>query len=268
MIHFYLHSYGEHDEKNKIGPCTWPHFDLLFVHEGEILLRFLKRDQLRLTSNQGVLIYPLTHFQGYSVSPLSKTSVQHFNIDEEAPNLPIVFQHLVGKKQGYEAYKGDYSDSLFYNIDLTIRWASHDQDPFLHDLRTASMTLIFGELKSNLFQKRKTSHHELAIEQLITQLRENWQAHSMNVDQMATEVGLSTSHFRSLFKEYVGTSPGRFLFNLRMLEAKRYLRETVIPIKEISERLGYNNLSHFYRAFKTHEGKSPKEYRRQNIIRG
>ncbi len=268
IINFYLHSYGEHDENNKIGPVTWPHFDLLFIHEGDVFLRLMERDHVRLNARQGVLIYPLTPFQGYAITPVAKTSVQHFDLNEEANYKPNVLRELIGKKHGYEVFQGEYSENLFRNIDLTIRWASYEDDPFLYDLRVAAMVLVLGELKSQKFQKRKMSHHEEAIAELVDRLRVSWHAHSMSVDNMASEVGLSTSHFRALFRDYVGTSPGQFLFNLRMLEAKRFLRETVIPIKDISERLGYKNLSHFYRAFKSHEGLSPKEYRNKNIIRG
>lgn len=268
IIHFYLHSYGEHNEHNKIGPVTWPHFDLLMVHEGEVFLRLFDRDVVRLNAGQGILIYPLTPFQGYAITPVAKTSVQHFDINPEAPYLPEVLKSLAGKKRDYEVLQGPYSDHVFRNIELTIRWAAHQDDPYIYDLRLAAMILCLGELKSPKFQKRQMSQHEAAIAQLVERLRVNWQAHSMSIDDMAAEVGLSNSHFRQLFRNYVGTSPGQFLFNLRMLEAKRYLRETLIPIKEISERLGYKNLSHFYRAFKTHEGISPKQFRNQYLIRG
>ncbi|MBI1390295.1 MAG: helix-turn-helix domain-containing protein [bacterium] len=267
-IHFYLHSYGEHDENNKIGPVTWPHFDLLFVHEGEIFLHLLEGDHIRLGERQGVLIYPLTPFQGYALTEIARTSVQHFDINKDAHYKPQVVQSLLGKSRGYEIFQGEYSPNLFHNIDLTIRWATYEDDPFLYDLRVAAMVLVLGELKSKKFQKRKMNHHEEAIADLVDRLRVNWRAHGMSVDDMAREVELSTSHFRALFRNFVGASPGQFLFNLRMLEAKRYLRETLTPIKEISEKLGYKNLSHFYRAFKSHESISPREYRDKNIIRG
>lgn len=267
-IHFYLHSYGEHDESNKIGPVTWPHYDLLFIHEGEVFLQILENNHVRLSAGQGILIYPLTPFQGYAVTPSAKTSVQHFGLNKDANYQPQVVKNLIGKRHDYEIFQGEYSDNLFRNIDLTIRWASYEDDPFLYDLRVAAMVLVLGELKSKKFQKRKMNHHEEAIADLVDRLRISWQAHSMSIDDMAAEVGLSSSHFRALFRNFVGASPGQFLFNLRMLEAKRFLRETLVPIKEISERMGYKNLSHFYRAFKSHEGISPKEYRNKNIIRG
>ncbi len=239
IINFYLHSYGEHDDNNKIGPVTWPHFDLLFVREGEIFLQLLERDSIRLSAGQGVLIYPLTRFHGYSITPIAKTSVQHFDFNKDAKYRPYVIQSLIGKSHEYEIYQDEYSDNLFRNIDLTIQWASYEDDPFLYDLRVAATVLILGELKSKKFQKRKRSRHEEIIANLVDRLRSSWQAHSMSVDDMASEVGLSNSHFRALFRNYVGASPGQFLFSLRMLEAKRFLRETVIPIKDISERLGY-----------------------------
>lgn len=268
MISFYLHSYGQHDAHHHIGPCTWPHYDLLFVHEGDVFLTLMKRHELRLSSGQGILIYPLTHFEGYSITEISKTSVQHFDIDADVANLPRVIQQVAGKTHGYELFKGGYSERLWQNIELAIRWKSYDNDPVIHDLRVANFTLILGELKTHAFQVKTQDIHALAIEELVRELRENVQRRIPSLDEMAHQLGFSTSHFRALFKKHVGVSPGRFLKDLRTLEAKRCLQETVLPIKEISDRLGFANLSHFYRAFKTEVGATPSQYRKQYIIRG
>lgn len=268
MIHFYLHSYGQHDEKNKIGPCIWPHFDLLFVHEGEISMQLMKRDHVVLSGGQGILIYPLTHFQGYSVTPVTKTSVQHFGVDPDDKFLPVIFQKLAGKQRDYELFKADHTPLLTSHIASAIQWASLDPEPVLHDMRVAILTLILGELQSNVFEKHSNTHYSLAMDQLIRWMRDNLTNPNLTLKEMADRIGLSTSHFRAVFKSYSGSSPGRFLFNMRMLEAKRYLRETILPIKEISERLGYSNLTHFYRAFKVHDGRSPHEYRTLFITRG
>ena len=47
----------------------------------------------------------------------------------------------------------------------------------------------------------------------------------------------------------------------RMLNAANYLKNSNLPIYEISEKSGYNNLTFFYKKFKEYYGLSPQEYR-------
>jgi AraC-like DNA-binding protein len=42
------------------------------------------------------------------------------------------------------------------------------------------------------------------------------------------------------------------------------LRDTMMPISEIYERVGFNDPAHFGRQFRKYYGVPPSEYRRQN----
>ena len=55
-----------------------------------------------------------------------------------------------------------------------------------------------------------------------------------------------------------------YLIDLRMKLAKELLRTTTLPLKDISEQVGYYNVSSFIRRFKTHEGITPNSYRFQH----
>ena len=46
--------------------------------------------------------------------------------------------------------------------------------------------------------------------------------------------------------------------------AKKWLIETNMTVKEISQRLQYNNPQNFIRFFKKKENKTPGEYRKEN----
>jgi len=39
------------------------------------------------------------------------------------------------------------------------------------------------------------------------------------------------------------------------------LRDTVLPVTEIMNRVGYQDSTHFWRTFRKHIGQSPSEYR-------
>ena len=49
----------------------------------------------------------------------------------------------------------------------------------------------------------------------------------------------------------------------KLLLAKQYLRNTRLPVKEISQRLGFCDPYYFSNCFKRQEGVCPRDYRRR-----
>ena len=79
--------------------------------------------------------------------------------------------------------------------------------------------------------------------------------------EIAKEYGVSISYLAHLFKDTTGVPIMRYLLNCRINEAKKYLTQTVMPIKEIAEKCGFNDSSNFGRTFKKETGCSPRQYR-------
>ncbi len=62
------------------------------------------------------------------------------------------------------------------------------------------------------------------------------------------------------FKRIYGQTVTGYINMLKEKEAKRLLRENVLSITEISEKLGFSSIHYFCRFFKKSTGQSPKEY--------
>lgn len=80
--------------------------------------------------------------------------------------------------------------------------------------------------------------------------------------ELANELGYSEGHFSRLFQATVGCSFTEYVVAKKMAWAEEILRSTAIPIKEIAFELGYEVSADFSRAFRSHGGISPREYRR------
>jgi len=76
----------------------------------------------------------------------------------------------------------------------------------------------------------------------------------------APDTTLSYSYFRRLFQEYYRMSPGQYLDQLRMAEAKKLLHLGQKQIKAIAEELGFESPYYFSHFCKKHEGVSPKYF--------
>lgn len=82
-----------------------------------------------------------------------------------------------------------------------------------------------------------------------------------SAEDIAKNLGISYSGFRRAFKELTGTSPSKYMLELKLNEAKLLLYNTNLPIKEISYSLNFENPDYFPIFFKKRTGKTPSEYR-------
>lgn len=80
-------------------------------------------------------------------------------------------------------------------------------------------------------------------------------------DEIARTVNLSVPRLRALFKAETGESLARYQKAMRMRKAVRLLEETFLNVKEITQRVGILDESHFVRDFKRIYGLSPTKYR-------
>ena len=79
---------------------------------------------------------------------------------------------------------------------------------------------------------------------------------------VAQQLGLSTSHFRYLFKQATGQPFHKYLVSLRLEKARRMLVEQGLPVSTVAKAVGFSALSHFSRAFAQRFSVSPTSLRR------
>ena len=84
---------------------------------------------------------------------------------------------------------------------------------------------------------------------------------TVEIQDLAAMVSLSSSRLSHLFKAETGMSLQSFLSNCRLAIAEDLLRSTAMPIKEISYSAGYLHTPSFVRAFRNRFGTSPTAYR-------
>lgn len=98
---------------------------------------------------------------------------------------------------------------------------------------------------------------------VILELLEYINAHfneDIGLNELADRAKMSTAYLSVLFKTEVGTSYVKYLTELRIRQAKKYLKDGY-KVNEVSEMVGYNNYRYFCDIFKKHEGKTPSEYK-------
>ena len=106
--------------------------------------------------------------------------------------------------------------------------------------------------------------HAAILEKAALFMRNNLQE-SLLIEKIAWQAGFSESHFRKLFRKFYGISPGSFLQYIRISQAKELMVYSSRSQTEIAELCGYETVHSFSKAFKKHEGISPRQYRNYGI---
>ncbi len=84
----------------------------------------------------------------------------------------------------------------------------------------------------------------------------------IKIPYLASLEHLSVSRYNFLFKKQMGSSPKRYILELRMSGAADLLLSTDLPIKQISDMCGYPDAQFFAKTFKAYFGVSPTQYRK------
>lgn len=88
-------------------------------------------------------------------------------------------------------------------------------------------------------------------------------ASAASVRDLARQLHMSESHFCHSVKEALGVAPMTYLREQRLARARVLLHTTTLSIEEIALRLGYDEPTSFFRAFKRATGTTPGAYRQQ-----
>jgi len=137
--------------------------------------------------------------------------------------------------------------------------------------------LKFCEFLTRLFRAREQEHVTLVgkvmepsfcskadplFEPVIAFMRNNMNK-TITLDMIADIVCLEKTYFSKKFKEKYGSSPIRFLNDMRLFKAKELLKYSDMNITQISEQTGFQSLHYFSRFFTQKEGISPYEFRQK-----
>lgn len=263
MVRFLLHSYGRFDARHRIGPAVWPHFDILYVHSGAITVRW-GRESATVRRDEGLLIFCHTPFEGEALTATARASVQHFTL--EGCTDPILSK-LEGRTRGALHFRAADHPGLSRDIVRAIALAAEAPGPYTDALRTAQLQLILGVILPGL---KSGARRARSLPEPLREVLDWAAAHvdDLSIASLAVRAGYSPSHFRALFEKHLALSPGQYFRQLKLNEAKRLLRETRLPVKQIAAQLGFSDAVAFHRSFASYTKRTPGWYRRLHTPQG
>lgn len=165
-------------------------------------------------------------------------------------------------------------DSVILNVetDDALHAFFNSVIPYFLNHGQANKTLLelkFKELILNVVHNSGNNHIAAYFNSLqsdtvgdnIRHIMEENFYYNLGLGEFAKLSGCSLSVFKRRFSEYFKTTPGKWLLERRLQHALGLINTTKKTFSEISFECGFENASHFSRAFKQQFGNSPAYYR-------
>ena len=192
-------------------------------------------------SDNGAISYYYVHFTG---SEVEKTL------------------HALGLNASAAVYTAGHSDAAAEAF-AEIFEAYTENDEF----RNLAAGIAVKSALIALARARMGGKCRSSIERSLAYIRASY-TDDIRIPQLAAMDGLSVSRYNAVFREHTGTSPIKFITELRLGHACTLLLSTDLPIGNIGAMVGYPDNHFFSKIFKSYMGLTPKEYRARALKGG
>ena len=239
--------------------------DLDLKVEGESL--HLTRDSLLFVSPGATseMVFQPATTAGTAVATSAQLLCFHASGDWLRASFPAVFdaasRAFGTARESITARIRQLADTLAVEV-LNDQFLSHERLEFmLQELMLSIVETYLARRQSGARLWRGSPFADNRIRKALALLR----AHpnkEVNMNDLASQVGLSRSRFYDLFQTSTGRSPRSYLDMLCVESAIAKLSSGSAKIAEVSAELGFSAQSNFTRFFQQQVGIPPSEYRR------
>jgi len=112
----------------------------------------------------------------------------------------------------------------------------------------------------NKAEERTQSQYKNISDEIIHIVQQEFDS-DLTLNYIADKLHYNANYLSSIFRKETNMAFSDYLTLFRINKAKKWLEETDITVKEIAEKLNYNNSQNFIRSFRKVEGTTPGKYR-------
>ena len=128
------------------------------------------------------------------------------------------------------------------------------------------MQVLFTYIIRNIHQcQSEYLFHDIreSLPKVLEYLNQNYNK-KITIEDVANENYYNAAYLGRMFKQYYGINFTSYLHQKRIDRSLQMLRDTDLPIDQISRHVGYNDKKNFYYIFKKSIGVTPNVYRKQH----
>lgn len=160
------------------------------------------------------------------------------------PELPTVFVPV-------------HKEQCLKLMQLLSIYSTNRHSDIIHSIIMEFLCLVAADAYGLLHEEHSVPY-DFAY---VCSYMQNHYSTNLTSRQLASLIHLNESYFIREFKKQIGTTPMRYLLEIRMDNAKLLLLNTELPINEIAIRCGFCDASYFTYLFKKSFQMTPRGYR-------
>ncbi len=231
------------------------------LHKGELLFLNQNAVQEILPAEKqdiGVNFIILPEFFNYALGMMA---------EEESQLRKFVVDCLTGKNEEVSYLHFKVADVLpIQNLVENLIWTLLNRQQNKRSINEITMGLLLLQLMNHM-DTVETNHHskgQLLTMQVLQFIDANYKDGELS--ELAVRLHYDLAFLSKSIKKYTGSTYTELLQSKRLSQATYLLTHTAMQVSDISEAVGYENISYFHRVFKKKYGISPRIYRINNQI--
>lgn len=165
---------------------------------------------------------------------------------------------LTGLSSENPVFHYDEDDKLAHLLHAIVET---DTTRLSGDVRQLSWLMAFLAELIDKFGKVPPEHKKgyRYVEKSVRFIDFNY-SRSINIDDIASHVGISRSHLYRLFMEHFSLPPNEYLIRYRISKAAQMLEDGGVSVSEAAFSCGFADQLYFSRVFKKYKGVPPSRY--------
>ena len=124
----------------------------------------------------------------------------------------------------------------------------------------AELYQIIYNMEQEYFSEYLSTDKLEIIKPGIEYIHQEYTKQHISIEELSDMCGITSEYFRKIFRTYYGTSPIKYINELKISHAKELLASGMYSVTEAAFQSGYTDISFFSREFKKNTDLSPKEY--------
>lgn len=174
--------------------------------------------------------------------------------------------HLLPPGLDYVYPTGKYAELFTACFDRMIPEFEKKEQFYAEITQNLALTMImymFRLINENNRDSDQLLQSNTNIRQAIAYIHEHLSEELM-LEDIAKQCHISKFYLSHQFTQTQGISLSKYILKSRITKSMQLLRETNLPVKEVSEAVGFHDVAYFCRAFKRETNLTPLQYRKQN----
>ena len=199
-------------------------------------------------------------------------AVRHGKAEEACTSLRAFLDELKAEKPSEFRMRFIFSDILSKTVALAQSLAVPVTEAQISQILCARNDSGFYEGMQQFLicicdgvQREKGVVQQDKAKKIVDYILLHYRENDFSLESLAENLGMSVSGVNRVLKKATNLTYRDFLISIRMEEAKRLLAQEGMSVADTARYVGYTNISHFIKTFKTIVGVLPSNYAKGNF---